>query len=252
MCSLSLRRRHFKQLIIAALLAVVTTFLVVAVLSNRPSMAADVVVSQNHDRIRYHLIDEEMHVRMFPLECGIGVDRWMTSVRYHKTPMRSREFVTVNVNDFDNVPDMGTIDIPLTPGRFYVSLPDNHDGHVADEAWIGLPFRCCWTGIAHPYTSPQPSAERWLGSGRLLDSAKPSWKHGLGRDYGFPTGILPLGFAANTTIYATAWFALLSVPGFIRRRFAKQKNTCPACSYNLQGLPTNAPCPECGGQRTAH
>lgn len=251
MARLGFKRTHFKRLIIAIPLAIVTTFLVVAVLCNQSGITVDVVPSENRDRIRYHLIDEETHVRMFPLKRGLGIDQWMTSVRYHITPMRSRDYVTVNVNDFDNVPDMGTIDIPLTPGRFYVSLPVNHDGYIADEAWIGLPFRCCWTGISHPRTPSEPTAERWLGSGRLLDPSKGFWKHGLGRDYGLPTGILALGFVANASIYFITWFGVLSIASFVRHRNARRKHLCPNCRYDLRGLAVDATCPECGSTKSA-
>ncbi|MFO0856280.1 MAG: hypothetical protein U0640_02845 [Phycisphaerales bacterium] len=143
---------------------------------------------------------------------------------------------------------------PLEGATFF----DKPEANSVMEFAIGFPFRACWTAEWCQWEHGACMAvgrgpSHWIAIPKL--NSRKGWvpiESGFQSEFGFPTGILPLGFAANTTIYATAWFALLSVPGFIRRRFAKQKNTCPACSYNLQGLPTNASCPECGGQRTAH
>ena len=34
-----------------------------------------------------------------------------------------------------------------------------------------------------------------------------------------------------------------------RRAFRRRRNQCPTCAYDLRGLPTQSPCPECGTPR---
>jgi hypothetical protein len=60
------------------------------------------------------------------------------------------------------------------------------------------------------------------------------------------TGILPLGSAVNTAIFAALWWALLFLPGAFRRHLRLRRNHCPCCNYNLFGLPAGSSCPECG------
>ncbi|HVP73364.1 MAG TPA: hypothetical protein VMS30_06465 [Phycisphaerales bacterium] len=53
------------------------------------------------------------------------------------------------------------------------------------------------------------------------------------------------GFALDTTIYGIAWFAMLFVPGLVRRANRRRQNRCTACGYDLRGS-KDARCPECG------
>jgi hypothetical protein len=56
---------------------------------------------------------------------------------------------------------------------------------------------------------------------------------------------IPSGFTLDTVIFAPAWWILLSIPA-LRRARRRHRNLCPHCAYNRQGLPSDAPCPECG------
>lgn len=65
------------------------------------------------------------------------------------------------------------------------------------------------------------------------------------------TGSVPLlpdalGFTVNTGVYAAAWFTLLCGLSAVRRLFRGSPGGCPACGYDLTGLPPSTPCPECG------
>lgn len=121
------------------------------------------------------------------------------------------------------------------------------------EFKCGYPYRAMWTGESATYWNSGSFGQgilhtptKWVSADFLgTRNGKPRMQ-GFAYEYGFPTGLLPLGFAANTTIYATAWFALLAVPGFIRRRIAKRRNLCSNCGYDLSGLGIRDTCPECG------
>ncbi len=58
------------------------------------------------------------------------------------------------------------------------------------------------------------------------------------------------GFAANTAVnlgvVGLLWYGLTSVRRLRRRRAGR----CPACAYDLRGLPPGTPCPECGKSDT--
>ena len=68
------------------------------------------------------------------------------------------------------------------------------------------------------------------------------------RSVGLPTGILPIGFAANSLLFAAAWLLLIPAPAKLRRLYRTRHNRCPSCNYDLHATPPNSPCPECGTQ----
>ena len=57
---------------------------------------------------------------------------------------------------------------------------------------------------------------------------------------------------ADTLIFGALCYMLLFAPPAIRSHLRRRgKNRCPKCFYDLSGLPTNSPCPECGASNAA-
>jgi hypothetical protein len=63
--------------------------------------------------------------------------------------------------------------------------------------------------------------------------------------------ILPYwpGLAADTAVYAAAWWFILFIPRRIRCTLRRRRGLCPTCRYDLRGLPPGAPGPVCGTAR---
>jgi hypothetical protein len=131
------------------------------------------------------------------------------------------------------------------------SARPTHGQVVATSGFIhkfGFPFRSLQyreTAAEHyQYQDGHPTFSRMQPTTDTL----PLWQRGL------PTGLtstpyqrLPIdpvlpGFLLNTLVYA-ALPALVLTAVHIRARKRRRQSRCPACGYELAGLPT---CPECG------
>jgi len=55
-----------------------------------------------------------------------------------------------------------------------------------------------------------------------------------------------IGLAANSIFYAAISCGLWQGTLAIRKTLRRARGQCVGCSYNLAGLPTSSPCPECG------
>lgn len=55
----------------------------------------------------------------------------------------------------------------------------------------------------------------------------------------------PVGFVANTTLFAALIAGMLWCPGAVRRRWRRSAGRCPACGYDLRVAAADR-CPECG------
>ena len=69
-----------------------------------------------------------------------------------------------------------------------------------------------------------------------------------------PDHILPLGvvwpeFLINTLFYAFILWLFIRGPFVLRRHLRLKRGHCLKCGYDLQGLPLDRKCPECGWNR---
>jgi hypothetical protein len=81
-----------------------------------------------------------------------------------------------------------------------------------------------------------------------LNYTLPPWQRGLPtglqgrRHHRFPTEPLP-GFLYNTLIFTAAVLLVSEAAARLRTHSRRRRGVCPACAYDITGLPT---CPECG------
>jgi hypothetical protein len=66
------------------------------------------------------------------------------------------------------------------------------------------------------------------------------------RDEFIPLRPMLPGLAADTGLFAGAFFVLVLVPGPLRRFLRLRSGRCASCGYDRRGLTPDAPCPECG------
>lgn len=113
---------------------------------------------------------------------------------------------------------------------------------------------------------PQPALCASSGTpatGWFPFAVTPRWEHGVNahamlRPASIPAGVatgisrpLPLmplwpGFVVNTAIFSLVPFTLFGVPKRVRWYKRSKRGQCLACGYPRNGLPPEAPCPECG------
>lgn len=111
------------------------------------------------------------------------------------------------------------------------------------EHATGWPWLCGWYeitsarggngydvtgGIALPVrVSATPSVEAWQVRALPL---RPMWR----------------GILRCTSAYAASWFGVLVCAGVYRRWRRRRSGRCAGCAYDMTGLRTGCPCPECG------
>lgn len=133
-------------------------------------------------------------------------------------------------------------------------------GHAVADCAVGFPFRAAtWRMIQQdPLPTappPAPLAAPIMPKGFLphesayagglpfpLDTAPARatpWVR-------VPIRPIPLGFAANSLLYAFLFWGLVAAPLKLRAALRSRRGACPACNYPLTGLRAATACPECG------
>jgi hypothetical protein len=129
-----------------------------------------------------------------------------------------------------------TTKIPRAAGEPPTEVTFVPDSNVVGISTYGFPFRCLY------------SVEWRKDTGGSFPSSHVA-SHGLlhNRRWSDPLPSLPAwpGLLANTAIYAAPWYALFLIPT-LRRARRRRRGLCPRCAYDLKGLTSSAPCPECG------
>lgn len=103
----------------------------------------------------------------------------------------------------------------------------------------GWPFR------ALRYAKVRDFSPDWL---TFTDTAWPRLRITLPNGELMRIGLVPIwrGLIANTVIFGVVWFAVLFLPGLLRRARRLRHGKCVCCGYDLRASPAGGLCPECG------
>jgi hypothetical protein len=83
------------------------------------------------------------------------------------------------------------------------------------------------SGVLHPKDASASCLDALYGEARV-----------------FPLGLIWPGFVANSLLYASALYGLLSLSAATRRSIRHIRGRCPSCGYDARA--TGGVCPECG------
>jgi hypothetical protein len=104
------------------------------------------------------------------------------------------------------------------------------------------------------YESPSSTVD-WAWSFRFRDARGPNaaFRRSDPLDGTLPLQPIPLGFAANTALFAAGWWTVLFLPIILARwGRRRRKGGCAQCGYPFIGLAPKAACPECGALTLSH
>ncbi len=115
------------------------------------------------------------------------------------------------------------------------------EDHAIEMVASGWPFRAVWGW--REWSRTKPSERRWLIGipGRPPEAI---WGN-------VPYRPIPLGFVANSAIFAAVWWIALAAPLFAVRTRRRLHGTCLCCGYSFAGLTGTGSflrCPECGAK----
>lgn len=139
---------------------------------------------------------------------------------------------------------MGAGDVPMPPRTWPEWMPLPPDDDSTFSTWegraSGWPFLSLSSVLYIPENEVLPRSSWQL---RVLPRLPAALNDPNGRTISFHP--IPLGFAANSLLFALP-FALIPLTFTLIRRMKRHRaGHCKTCGYSLAGLPANTTCPEC-------
>lgn len=148
--------------------------------------------------------------------------------------------------DLSQTPRWSQAWLPHKPARPAGTWGSWTHSSTLDELAAGWPFRALWCECDEPVQDPVSKDAVYSHRGGftlpthvIKDGARIFLPRAL------PYRPMWSGLAIDTALFGAAW-ALLFLAAPALRAWRRRKGRCGACGYDLRGLATSTPCPECG------
>ena len=244
------RRRFILSIALCLLCGILTNIAVAWWLALRPAQNYSAGTSASAN---IRPAGKPIYVSIFPSEFRYRIGAQSIAVSSHPTEKHfiNREIATRIATDFEATEKrrttpwvMGAGDVIMPPLLWPTWMPNPPDDDSEYSYWEGRATG--WPFLSLSSLVFTPAGELLPRTSWQLRIQPPPHKNLNDPSGGtIPLRPIPLGFAANSLLFALP-FALVPLTFALFRRMKRHRTGhCKACGYSLAGLPPQTPCPEC-------